>query len=346
MAAKYIEISNLLTKRLKNGVYAIKPFPTERELTEEFDLSRNTVRKITDILVEAGYLKKTPNKSVEVVPNQGRLNIAFLAPAVYAEFFERVRFAIEHAIDHQELSFQTVDYVNWEDPVLFEALKRFDGVFMIPMSEDIPKSIEQRLQEATSPLVMFERNLTHLGIPSIISTPDFFVQHLMDHLAVKGHKNIHCLNTQNSDSVILGRVQQWQVWNRLHGGAGELIQDPVDRYGSPIERAYQMAKELFKKPLTATALICLTEPCAVGTLKAMWESGMVPGKDCSLVTFESLLCKYLHPSVTCSEFSDLTPYITICLDWFKREDRTWEGPLLLQPLQSAIQNGDSVATIT
>lgn len=345
MAAKYIEITSILSKRLQEGVYTLKPFPSERELTEEFHLSRNTVRKIIDRLVEAKLLVKTPHRGVEVIQQNDKLNIAYLAPAIYSESLERLRFSLEHAVSDKAISLHCVDYVNWNDPVVSDVLKNFDGVFIVPMTEDIPKNTLKAFSEAKASVVMFERDLREYGIPSIITTPHFFVQHLMDHLAAMGHQHIDCFNTQNLDDIILGRIQQWQVWNSTHGGRGKLYQDPVERYGSPTQKAYHITKRVLEQPLQSSAIICLTEPCAIGVTKALWEHGLEPGKDISLATFESSLCRYIHPGLTSIVFPDPSPYINICLDWLERGAQQWQGPLLLQPQESEIFEGGSCVSL-
>jgi LacI family transcriptional regulator len=346
MAAKYIELSKIITKRLKEGVYTIKAFPTEREMTEEFNISRNTARKIFDQLIDAGYLMRTPNKSVEVCPKKSLSQIAFLTPSIYSEFFERLKFSLEHAVDQGETQIHHVSYLNWEDPMFHDVLKNFDAVFVVPLPEEIPNMIKNQMVTSPASVVVFERDLRELGIPSIITMPHFFVQHLMDHLSSLGHRHIDCINTQNVDDIILGRIQQWQVWNSLHGGKGTLHQKPVEHYGCPMEQGYQVAKALLAQKNHSKAFICLTEPCAIGVCKAMWESGLEPGKDISLATFESQLARYIHPGLTCIKFPDPSPYIKICLDWIKRGSRDWEGPLLLQAQESSIFEGGSCVIST
>jgi DNA-binding LacI/PurR family transcriptional regulator len=310
-------------------------------LTEEFSLSRNTVRKIIDKLIEAELLTRTPNKSVEVCSGKSERQIAFLTPAVYSEFFERLKFSIEHAMADESMTCSTIHYVNWEDPIFNDVLKRFDAVFLIPKSEEIPKVILQSISDSSAPVVVFERDLREIGVPSIITTPHYFVQHLMDHMASLGHHDIDCFNTQNCDDIIMGRIQQWQVWNTLHGGKGRLFQEPVESYGCPMEKAYELAMKIFKEKRISTGVICLTEPCAIGVTKAMWESGIEPGKDLSLVTFESQLSRYIHPGLTCIAYPDPLPFIKICIEWFKRDGQNWEGPLLLQPQESRVIEGGS-----
>jgi DNA-binding LacI/PurR family transcriptional regulator len=261
---------------------------------------------------------------------------------VYAEIFERLRFLVEHEASKVGARLKVVDYTNWDDPVVGETLKAFDGIFLIPLSEEVPRNIQTMLAQSEVPLVAFEQNLTSRGIPSILSTPEIFVQYLLDYLEQIGHKNIHCVNTQNFDQVIQSRVQQWEIWNIVHGGSGQLIQKSVERYGRPMEMAHQLMSEFLKTNTQKNmAFLCLTEPCAIGVQRACWDVGLVPGKDVSIATFDSGLSKYVYPALTCIEFPDLSPYIGLCLKWMMSKNKQWAGPLMLQPKRAEIFEGGS-----
>lgn len=55
MAHKYQEISLTLENKIIDGLYDQK-LPTEDELIQEYNVSRNTIRKAIDILVKKGYI--------------------------------------------------------------------------------------------------------------------------------------------------------------------------------------------------------------------------------------------------------------------------------------------------
>lgn len=54
---KYLEIENILTKRIQDGTYAPgAPFPKQSQLAEEFHTSRITIRKALDRLINVGLI--------------------------------------------------------------------------------------------------------------------------------------------------------------------------------------------------------------------------------------------------------------------------------------------------
>jgi len=63
MNNKYLKIYNELAKQIETG--EIKPksqLPSENRLSKEYDLSRGTVRKALDLLVQNGYIQKVQGK--------------------------------------------------------------------------------------------------------------------------------------------------------------------------------------------------------------------------------------------------------------------------------------------
>lgn len=67
MLKKYTMIYDTLLRRIRRGTYpAEKMIPTERELTEEFDVTRNTIRRAIDELINEGYLYRKPGSGAFV----------------------------------------------------------------------------------------------------------------------------------------------------------------------------------------------------------------------------------------------------------------------------------------
>lgn len=61
--AKYIEIYRDILSKIKSGKYEINTcLPTEKELSDFYDCSRDTVRKALNILLQNGYIQKIKGK--------------------------------------------------------------------------------------------------------------------------------------------------------------------------------------------------------------------------------------------------------------------------------------------
>jgi len=66
--AKYKHACNVMLDRLKDGRYPVGGrMPTEGELAEQFDVSRVTIRRALDILVQDGYLERKQGSGYRVL---------------------------------------------------------------------------------------------------------------------------------------------------------------------------------------------------------------------------------------------------------------------------------------
>lgn len=79
MTALYLDVKKDLLDKITSGEYSEGTIiPTEHELSDLYNVSRPTIRKAVQILVDAGYLEKKRNvvrlyvhlKSFKILPNQ------------------------------------------------------------------------------------------------------------------------------------------------------------------------------------------------------------------------------------------------------------------------------------
>lgn len=79
MKAKYKIVADTLEEEIRNGVYSEnKKIPTEEEIGERFEVSRNTTRKAIDLLVQKGWVYQVQGSGVfirEMSENENIVNI-------------------------------------------------------------------------------------------------------------------------------------------------------------------------------------------------------------------------------------------------------------------------------
>jgi len=88
--ALYLQVKESLAEKIKDDEFAIGSYlPTERELCEEYDVSRITVRKALEELEDEGFVVKERAKGVKVI-NQ---SIQYIKSALnqYQGFHEKIR---------------------------------------------------------------------------------------------------------------------------------------------------------------------------------------------------------------------------------------------------------------
>lgn len=335
---QYLQVAEIVRKRVLHGDYSLKAFPSERKLAEDLGVNYMTVRHSLRILEEENLLVRQPNGRLSVKRGGGRggkshFNFAFVAPTFSSSTVEAWRFRIEELAASQPCSVRPVLYMHWDDPTLTDALEGFDGVFLNPIPESVPPAIVSILREPQHPVVIVDEDYSAFGIPSVQLFPPVFVQKLLNHLEACGHTKIGCLNTQPSCREIDQRINQWKDWMTARGYQGLLANYPVTPHTDAIGSAYRrMRKILSDKTRPETAWICITTPAAVGAMRAMQDLGIQPGKDVAICAVNGdYLASMLNPPVTSLEPMDPAPFISICLDWMMKGPKKWKGPLLMCP---------------
>lgn len=344
--AKYANIVEVVSARLKAGDYIQAPLPTEKELALEFGVCRMTARRALQHLVRQGMLQRGHKRRVTLRPGHGApcsdRTIAVLAPAVGSPTVDFWRNAVARVAARQECLVRQVVYVHWQDAIIRRTLDTFQGVFVLPAAEPIPAALCERFAARHPPLVMFARDLVTFGIPTIDLFPSAAGRQVLDHLYGLGHRRIACFNTQPVAGGMEQRMAVWRAWMADHGLAGELLNAPVQSYGSAMHHAYAVLSRRLERPLAATALYCTTSPCAAGAMRALREHDFMVGRDVSVcATNDEGWSRFLQPSLTSLTPSNGEPCVRRCLAWMLGDDRPWQGSLHLHPRRIRLFVGES-----
>lgn len=352
MAGKREEIAQAIRERIRRGDYPQGLLPGERVLAAQSGVSHMTARKAVQLLIKQGVVAREPNGRLTARPSgkaaTGDLQIAFLAPAHVSSNTERFRVALERAAEPRRARIRPVDFVHWDDPVIPETLRHFDGIFIAPYGDNLPDRLQPHFtNDVHKPIVSFELDLSAWGIPSVELFPTTAIHRLLEHLAGLGHRRIDCLATQPKNRMTEERIAQWRLWCSLRGVEGRLIRESVKPYDSALEQAYKtMSRECSRKTFAATALMGVSVSEGIGAMRAFQERGLRVGRDVSVCAVnDEGLGRYLWPSLTSLAMPDPTPYLNICLDWMARGGRDWPGPLRLQVTEVPLFKGESTGPV-
>jgi LacI family transcriptional regulator len=332
----YLSVVELITKRVRQGDYALSGLPGERELAADSGVSYMTARKAVRRLIEDGVLVRHANGRVEVNrlhEGKRRLSLAFLAPTFASADIERWRLSLDRAAQAHGAHVRPVLYVHWDDPLVLDSLTGFDGVFLVPINEAVPDRLRDRFAARSCPLVVLDEDWSHLGIPSISLFPPALCHRLLEHFVALGRTRIDCLNVQPESAVIAQRIAAWRAWVAAHGCTGELINAPIAPYVRPLGAAYEaMRRALAGTRPPAPALLAVTLPAAVGAIRALHERGFAAGRDVVVGAINGEeAAAYQVPSITALEAPDAEPYFARCLAWMAAGGGPWTGPLLMRP---------------
>jgi DNA-binding LacI/PurR family transcriptional regulator len=321
--ATYTETMAVLERRISAGEYMLKDLPGERKIAEETGVSYMTARKAVLALIEKGVLTRQENGALMVAGDerraeQGVARVALLVPGYPSPFLTYLRTGVDHATGGKPVQFRSFEYAHWDDGIFKESLDACEGVIIIPSTEPIPDRVLRALKAPDRKVVVLEGDLTEHGIPSIRLFPDSHIRGLLDHLTEVGHNPISCLNTQGKNPEIERRIGLWRAHIETHGIPGELWDDPTPPYEDPMLRAHAAMRHQIKTaqgPLGA--VVCTTQPAALGAMRACYEAGLAVGRDVAVCTINNEPTGwYFCPSLTGLEAPDFEPLLEPCFRWF------------------------------
>ncbi len=352
MKLKHLEISEIIERRIRQGDYGISGLPAERDLADDVGASRVTVRKALAILEQKGLLHRAANRRMVLtevaVETAGSLQLAFVAPSTpdtgFSLDLQRWQAAVEGACRKANANMRIVHYHHWDDPVLAEALRAYDGVLLVTSSEPIPSQI-QALLRRSGQVACLSDDLTSLGIPSIVLFPHSTVGRILDHLLALGHRRVDCFNVQGHNAVTEARIQCWKGWLNVNSIGGDLLDDPCDVDTAIFDFALATARRRLSTlhPAT-TAVFGVTLPAAMGLMRAAADAGIRIGDELSVCVLDGEgIATHLVPSLTSFQPPQLSGCLSAVIDWFAAggDPGDWIGPLLLEPSQLTLFEGES-----
>ena len=342
----YTDAMQALERKISSGEFMLRDLPGERKLAEELGVSYMTARKAVAGLLEKDVLARQPNGSLVVHPSQGVINascqVVLLIPAYPSVHLLHCRSHIASAAALRGAQFRALEYVHWDDAVISEALDSDGGVVIVPSTEPIPRRRLRALQAAASKVVMFDADMSDLGIPSIRLFTGDHIALLFEHLRDMGHIRIDCLNAQGHNSEIDRRVAHWRSWLRANGSTGELHDNPAPPYSDPTALAHDLTLDVLDSPDRPTAIVCSTQPAAIGAIRACHDRGVHVGHDIAIAAINNEPTgRFFTPSITGLNMPDVQAQLDICFEWFASSRKTWNGPMRQSPGDSPLFIGES-----
>ena len=353
MKAKHIEITGMLQRRIREGIYSLSNLPSERKLAVEFGVSYMTARKAVQNLVKSGLVGRHENGRLRMrsAAHGARpsFTIGFVMPAPV--FMWSAQWAwqsdLSQLVAQRNGVVRPITYASASDPVMFEALEGdFDGLVLIlpPFISPLPVD---RLIKKREQLVVLWQDTTHLGIPSIETGPSRFIGKLLDHLTELGHSRVDCLNAQSADPGMQQRTEHWRLGLEQRGLDGQLHEYNTQPFQPGIRSALEQVTQLLEQEsLDTTALFCVNTSQAWGAMRACHNKGLSIGRDISICGFGEMdIAKLMIPTITAVEPAERSPFLEMGLEWIESRGRNWSRPLRLEPDDISLFIGESTGPV-
>lgn len=162
--------------------------------------------------------------------------------------------------------------------------RQVDGIIIVPASSDSYGNLKPYLSKV--PTVFMSENLRDLP-ESYISVDNYRGTYIgTEYLYSLGHRDIlyfgrrknsmtHQLRTEGYIDACRGLGLEPNIFNSNYSF-------------SSIQTGYQLAKHVFQKPLTQTAVFAATDSLALGVMEAAEEAGIRIPEDISLIGFDNI----------------------------------------------------------
>jgi GntR family transcriptional regulator, arabinose operon transcriptional repressor len=201
----YFQVYKSLLERIQQGEFPPGSFlPPERQLTEDYGVSRITVIKALDELVKAHYVKRQQGRGTVVtdpaerssadVSQEQRRSIAFIChtpdhPYLFQILIGIARTASRHHYNLQVIS--SYDVGNEEEHHIKEALARHvAGIIVYPHHGYHNASLYRELQQQHFPLVMVDRYYPQIDTDRVIFDDEVASYQLTNQLLQRGRQRI------------------------------------------------------------------------------------------------------------------------------------------------------------
>ncbi len=310
MAFKYQQIAGALRAKIAAGEYdAAASLPTEFQLSETWQASRQTVRRALALLVEEGLIERRQGSGSHLLQHgnaaraERRTTVAVITTYINDYIFPDILHEMEQVFAEgncMPLLFSTQDQVDNERRLLTRLLDlAIDGVLVEGSKTALPnpnQDLYQRLRERGLPLVFLHG--AYPDLPWALSVLDdnrAGGKLLVEYLYSKGHRKIAGLF--KSDDI--QGPQRYEGYMTALRDLGLAMDDGHVFWYDTAHRERLMAGALWDRALEAlegcTAVVCYNDEIANRLVSKLLLRGVRIPAELAVVSFDN------------SSLSDLSP---------------------------------------
>lgn len=316
----YIQIQDFFKKRIWDGELASgDKIPTEKELMQQFDVSRITVANALSELAKEGWIYRVPGRGtyIKEIPDsesksmnmrqnetsvkpEGRMAkpmIGLIIPALEDFFALQLIQGINNIIENSKY-YLTIVLTNNSKELEREAIQELifkgaDGLIIFPVDDESYNEEILSLKIKKYPFVLVDRYLPGVETHMVYSDSKQGTQLAVNHLWEKGHRKIAIcsdtpVQTTTVEERINGYMEAIKQKNAMINPALILTDFMVDY--SEIQESHPLYR--FMKSNMATAYIALNAKLGLYISSIAKRLGQTVPVDISIITFDNPSSRY------------------------------------------------------
>jgi len=298
---KYLKVKQDIEKLIKdNKIQPGDRIPSESELAKKHDVSRHTVRKALNILLNEGLLYKEQGRGTFYDGKSGHKSklVGFVSISVQDYIFSDILTGIDDVMlqsGYQLLLGNSKDNINREAEIINNMLDRnIDGLIIEPAKsayDDNNLSLLRDIEGRDIPVVILDSSFSYRNFSYIVVDDVEGGKLATSYLLGNGHKQIAIIY---KDSHLPGR-QRYQGYKKaLKTGGIPLLNEYIKSYHfSELETPDKFSEEikrivdsLLSCQLPPTAIFCFNDQVAVEVKEYLNQLGHQVPEDISLIGYD------------------------------------------------------------
>lgn len=310
MASKYRVLAQLLREEL--AAHSEAPnyrLPTERELSERYQMSRQTVRHALELLTQEGLIQKRQGSGAYATggSHPGSMEVAVITTFVDEYIFPRLLHDMEAVLHRQGYGLRvyiTMNRISTERDILNSLISHPVGGILVEGSKTALPSpntdLYEKLRRMHIPIVFFQgryQGLSHF--PAVTDDNVAGGCALADYLIQKGHRVIGGIFKSDD---IQGIERYSGVVNAIRDAGLPLPDQQICWYDTDERRQLVegknpglLAQFLDHRLLNTTAVICYNDEIAYHLIQVLLSRGKRIPQDMAVVSFDNSYYSQISP---------------------------------------------------
>lgn len=155
----------------------------------------------------------------------------------------------------------------------------------------------RHLLECGLPIVSLSEDLTHLGIPSVVSSDRHSMMDAVDRLADLGHREFYFISGPSSSYHSRQREAGVRSGLIRRFGSDRCVQKYTADFS--VQSGIEAARAYLNLAHRPTAVICWADETAIGFQSAILDAGLTIPEELSLISFDGLTAmRYMRPPIS------------------------------------------------
>ena len=250
------------------------------------------------VMNEAQRCHYTPSAVARSLRTQRSNMIGLILPSVSNKYFADIAAVVISECRQKGYSAIVMDVSENEgfqkESIRSLAAREVDGLIIAPCGDD-PSQLEM-VDEMHFPVVLVDRYFEHSRLSYVTTNNYQGGMTAVRHLISNGHSRIACIQGVETSLPNRKRVEGY-VSAMKEAGLDEHIRVTGNDFS--VQNGYVETRLLLNSSPRPTAIFALSNTIALGTFKAIKESGLKIPDDISLISFDdNVYLDYMEPPVT------------------------------------------------